>query len=119
MPWYFYSGNVPVPVKRVDGEIVSVRPRSHIEAKLEDIRKYGTRMARCAPPKDMAPPVPPAPEPEAPIKGSSLAAAIKELGITKDSGVPPVSVDPDKTKSATGSEKSRRPKTKLSPGDGE
>lgn len=85
MPWYFYNGRVPVPVKSVDGVVVSVPPRGHVEASPNDVRKYGSRMRRCAPPAGAADAAKPEPTVVAPPKKvSPLAAAVKEKGVTSD-----------------------------------
>jgi hypothetical protein len=91
MPWYFYNGRVPVPVKRVDGVVVSVTPRGYVEAKPQDVRKFGSKMRRCAAPKEevekasLTPPT----EVATPTKPSPLSEAIKEKGVTRDPKTPP------------------------------
>lgn len=117
MPWYFYNGTIPVPVQRVDGEIVSVRPRTHIEAKPEAVRKFGTKMSRTGPPKGLSGAVnsaPLAPPSVDEIAKSPLAAAVSELGVTKDPAVPPA---PLKDESEGAGKSLRRLKSKtVSPG---
>ena len=91
MPHYFYSGNIPVPVVRIDGEIVSVKPRSVIEAKPQDVRKYGSRMTRTAPRGVKI--ALQAPAPLAEMKPSPMAERIEELGGSRSKdGLPPVTV---------------------------
>lgn len=91
MAWYFYNGRVPVPVRRVDGVVVSVSPRGYVEANPQDVRKFGSKMRRCAPPKEeveRAALVPPTVI-EPPKSSSPLSMAIKEKGVTSDPGTPP------------------------------
>ena len=95
MPWYFYNGQVPVPVTRVDGAICVVRPRGYIEAKPENVRKYGAKMVRTAPPRAAVTEVrvPPQPVPtveelrSAPVEAGAapkFADVVAETGVTHD-----------------------------------
>lgn len=91
MPWFFYNGRVPVPVKRVDGVVVSVPPRGHVEARADDVRKFGSSMRRCAPPQkevERARLTPPT-EIALPTKPSAFSEAISEKGVTRDPAVAP------------------------------
>jgi hypothetical protein len=115
MPWYFYSGTIPVPVQRIDGEIVSVAPRTYIEARPEAVRRFGTKMSRTAPPKGRPIPAPPiVVAEEIEITPSPMAKAIVELGVTRDPAVQATPVQPKEEESA----KPRRAKAKL-PKNGE
>lgn len=120
MPWYFYNGSVPVPVQRIDGEIVSVRPRSYIETKPEHVRKFGPKMSRTAPPRDAAQEErePPLPSPGADeITPSVFAEKISEIGVTKDPSVPATpaeSAQEDDKATSVAPKQGRRLKTKTS-----
>jgi hypothetical protein len=111
MPWYFYSGAIACPVRRIDGEIVSVRPRSKVEAKHEDVRKFGSKMSRCAPPESLPVHEEPlaAPGPGE-ISPSRLAQAVLERGVTKDPAVAPSPAEVVEEKGAELKPRRSRPK---------
>ena len=110
MAWYFYNGRVPVPVRRVDGVVVSVSPRGYVEANPQDVRKFGSKMRRCAPPKEEVERAALVPHTviEPPKSSSPMSMSIKEKGITSDPARPPSkSADKDVEKVASPPKKRR------------
>jgi hypothetical protein len=120
MPWYFYSGRVPVPVKRTDGIVISVAPRGYVETDPKHVRKFGAKMRRCAAPRieiekaALTPPTTIAP----PTKSSPLSSTVTERGVTRDPGTPPkpmVAVEDKKSEDAPVEAPKRRSRSRKKP----
>lgn len=77
MSWFLYTGNVPVAVQRADGESVSVRPRTKVEASPAAVAHLAGSIRRCPPPRDAAPQPAPDPAP-AQAKKAPIAMSVSE-----------------------------------------
>lgn len=92
MPWYFYNGQVPVPVETEAGAVQVVAPRSKVLASHKGAARHGASMRRCAGPSsaEHAKPEPLAARGD--ISPSRMGQAIKELGkvSSPDAVAPPV-----------------------------
>ena len=115
MPWYFYNGQVPVPVKTANGTVVSVPPRGHIEADPQAVKKYGSKMRRCAPPKSAVEAQAKTPKTIIePPKAGPLAAKISEKTKSPPPKVAPKAAQKDAPKVAEASKApKRRTRTKT------